>query len=384
MGADVIVVGCGAMGSQAAMHLAKRGKRVIALEQFYPGHDRGASGGDTRIFRTIYGEGPEYVPLLLRSQSLWRELEEEAGDALLTMTGGLMIGPEGSRFIDNLKACVKLHSLPHEVLSLDEARRTYPQHRFLDHNVVIMDKQAGVLRPDRAIRAALRVAERSGARVMSPARVTGIAQIAGGIEVRTDDSVYRAPQAVITVGPWILELFPEYRKYLSPRRLIQPWFSADRPADFTPERFPIFCRKEEDANFAGFPSADGSMVKTGRNDTYDSDNLETPSDLQRTTPLSDLQEVTRQITKYLNGISGPPVRVTNYADAYTVDLDPILGWPRPDMPAFVMAGYSGHGFKLSSGMGLVAADIICDGASSIPVDFLSLDRFSAGAPEPRH
>ncbi|MFA6032067.1 MAG: N-methyl-L-tryptophan oxidase [Myxococcota bacterium] len=376
MDADVIVVGCGAMGSQAAWQLAKRGQHVIALEQFYPGHDRGASGGDTRIFRTIYGEGPEYVPLLLKSQSLWRELESETGEQLLTMTGGLMIGPEDSEFIANLKACVKLHQLPHEVLSLDEARKRYPQHRYLDHDVVILDKQAGVLRPDRAIRAALRVAERLGAQIVSPAKVTAIVPIEGGVEVRTDQATYRAPKVVITVGPWILELFPEYRKYLSPRRLIQPWFMADRPSEFSAERFPIFCRREADANFAGFPSADGSMVKTGTNDTYDKDNLESPGDLQRTTPLADLQEVTRQITTYLNGISGPPVRVTNYADAYTVDLDPILGWPRPDLPAFVMAGYSGHGFKLSSGMGLVAADIICDGSSSIPTDFLSLERFS--------
>jgi len=377
MDADVIVVGCGAMGSQAAWQLAKRGQRVIALEQFYPGHDRGASGGDTRIFRTAYGEGPEYVPLLLKSQAVWRELEQESGDELLTITGGLMIGPHDSEFIANLKACIDLYQLPHEVLSLEEARQRYPQHRYLDHDVVILDAQAGVLRPDRAIRAALRVAEGLGARILSPVKVTAIRPIDGGVEIQTDEGVYRAPKAVVTIGPWILELFPEYRKYLSPRRLIQPWFMADRPKDFSSDKFPIFCRREADANFSGFPSADGSMVKTGTNDTYEKDNLETPSDLQRTTPLDELKEVTRQITTYLNGISGPPVRVTNYADAYTVDLDAIVGWPRRDLPAFVMAGFSGHGFKLASGMGLVAAEVICDGSSSIPVNFLSLDRFSA-------
>ena len=35
---DVIIVGAGGMGSAAAYHLASRGLRVLALEQFEPGH----------------------------------------------------------------------------------------------------------------------------------------------------------------------------------------------------------------------------------------------------------------------------------------------------------------------------------------------------------
>lgn len=379
MDADVIVVGCGAMGSQAAWQLAARGKSVIALEQFYPGHDRGASGGDTRIFRTIYGEGPEYVPLLLEAQQRWRELERLCGQELLTITGGLMIGPDGSEFIENLRACIRRYDLPHETLSLAEARRRYPQHRYLDHDVVIFDPQAGYLRPERANRAALKVAESLGATVKSPVRVTGISAVDGGVEVKTDAGAFRAPKAVVTVGPWILEMFPEYGRYLSPRRLIQPWFLADDPGQFSPEKFPIFCRREENANFSGFPSVDGGMVKTGPNDTYDSDNVASPEQLSRTTPLADLEPITREITTYINGISGPPARVTNYADAYTVDHHAILGWPRAGLPAFVMAGYSGHGFKLASAMGVVAADMIVDGRSRLPVDHLLLERFGARA-----
>ena len=375
MDADVLVVGCGAMGSQATWQLASRGQSVIAFEQFYPGHDRGASGGDSRIFRTIYGEGPQYVPLLVEAQRRWRELEDLTGQALLTITGGLMIGPENSEFIENLRACVRDHQLPHETLSLDEARSRFPQHRYLDHDVVIFDPQAGYLRPERAIRAALRVAAGFGARVKSPVRVTGIASIEGGVEVRTDEGTYRAPQAVVTTGPWILRLFPEYERYLAPRRLVQPWFLADDPDQFAPERFPIFCRREADANFSGFPSIDGGMVKTGPNDTSDSDRVADPEQLSRTTPLADLERITKQITRYLNGISGPPSRVTNYADAYTVDLHPILGWPRPGLPVYVMVGYSGHGFKMASAMGIVAADVMTTGCTRLPVDHLSLDRF---------
>lgn len=376
MDADVLIVGTGAMGSMAAWHLAAMGRQVIAFEQFFPGHDRGASGGDTRIFRTLYGEGPEYVPLLLEAQHQWRRLEELSGTDLLTLTGGLMIGPAESPFLEHVRASAAEYSLPHDELSVDEARRQYPQHNYLDHDQVIIDPNAGFLRPERAVRAAITVAAHAGARVLHPCNVNAIRPVTGGVEVMSSAGPYRAPKALVTTGPWVLRLFPEYSRYMRPRRLIQPWFLADDPAQFAPERFPIFCRKEADADIAGFPSIDAAMVKTGPNDTYDRDNLDDPDDLARTTPLDDLEAITRAVTKYLNGISGPPARVTNYADAYSRDGHAVLGWPQEGLPAYVMAGFSGHGFKFASALGAVAAEVLTSGTSRLPVGHLSLSRFA--------
>src|SRR2546427_4596214 len=75
------------MGALSAWRLAARGARVIGFERFRPGHDRGSSHGDTRIFRTAYFESPEYVPLLQRAHRLWRQLEKESGAELLTIAG---------------------------------------------------------------------------------------------------------------------------------------------------------------------------------------------------------------------------------------------------------------------------------------------------------
>ena len=66
-GYDVIVVGVGAMGSSACYHLAKRGARVLGLEQFDIPHARGSSHGQSRMIRMAYYEHPDYVPLLRRS-----------------------------------------------------------------------------------------------------------------------------------------------------------------------------------------------------------------------------------------------------------------------------------------------------------------------------
>ncbi|MDQ1691664.1 MAG: hypothetical protein QOD87_1772, partial [Pseudonocardiales bacterium] len=76
---DVIVVGLGAMGSSAAYQLARRGQRVLGIEQFTPAHELGSSHGSTRIVRQAYFEKPDYVPLLQRSYELWDELSAAFG-----------------------------------------------------------------------------------------------------------------------------------------------------------------------------------------------------------------------------------------------------------------------------------------------------------------
>ena len=72
---DVIVLGLGGMGSAAAAHLARRGARVVGIEQFTPAHDRGSSHGDSRVIRQAYFEDPSYVPLLLHAYDLWADLD---------------------------------------------------------------------------------------------------------------------------------------------------------------------------------------------------------------------------------------------------------------------------------------------------------------------
>ena len=113
---DVIVVGVGGMGSATAYHLARRGQKVLALEQFDIPHELGSSHGVNRIIRLAYAEHPNYVPLLRRAYELWRELERKAGEQLLFITGGIDAGVENSLTVrGSLQSCA-IHGLPHERL----------------------------------------------------------------------------------------------------------------------------------------------------------------------------------------------------------------------------------------------------------------------------
>src|ERR671933_1239490 len=103
---DAIVIGVGGMGSAAVYHLARRGAKVLGLEQFDIPHDLGSSHGLTRIIRLAYWEHPAYVPLLRRAYALWHELENVAGERLLVTTGSIDAGPPGSRIVRGaVRAC---------------------------------------------------------------------------------------------------------------------------------------------------------------------------------------------------------------------------------------------------------------------------------------
>jgi sarcosine oxidase len=143
---DAIVTGLGGMGSAAAFHLARRGRRVLGLEQFELLHERGSSHGLTRIIRLAYHEHPSYVPLLRRSYELWHELEALAGEPLLITTGSVEGGPEdGPTFLGALEAA-RMHDLPHEVLDVRELRRRYPAYGDFDPATrVVYQPQGGFL-----------------------------------------------------------------------------------------------------------------------------------------------------------------------------------------------------------------------------------------------
>src|SRR2546423_4242674 len=114
----------------AVWRRARRGASVLGLEQFAPGHDRGSGHGDSRMIRTAYFEGPEYVPLVRAAFPLWRELETESGTDLLTMTGALMIGRPDGALVGGALRSAREHGLACELLRPDQVAARFTPHRL--------------------------------------------------------------------------------------------------------------------------------------------------------------------------------------------------------------------------------------------------------------
>src|SRR5436190_17707003 len=120
---DVIVIGVGGMGSATCYELARRGARVLGLEQFDIGHSRGSSHGQTRVIRTAYYEHPNYVPMVRKAFARWYDLEQQTGRKLLTECGCLNIGRAGSSLVEGVRQSAREHGLRVKELSGLELHR---------------------------------------------------------------------------------------------------------------------------------------------------------------------------------------------------------------------------------------------------------------------
>jgi sarcosine oxidase len=359
--ADVAVIGLGAMGALSAWRLAARGAKVVGFERFRPGHDRGSSHGDTRIFRTAYFESPEYVPLLRRANGLWRRLETDSGTELLTITGGLAIGPRDGELVTGVLASARENDLACRLLDAAEMNRVYPQHRLDAGEVAVREDEAGYLRPERSVAAAAATAEALGARLLIETEVESVGSAGAGVVIETSRGRFRAERALVAAGAWTPKLMARLGLPLTVERQVMAWLAVDHPAAFAPERFPVFIRETADGRFRyGFPTTDGRTIKLGRH--HEGQDVD-PDSIDREVREADLQPIRDFARANLVGVTDivDDACVCMYTN--TPDERFLVSSPA-DLPGVtVISACSGHGFKFAPVLGELMADSILDGAA---------------------
>ncbi|MHB1938926.1 MAG: N-methyl-L-tryptophan oxidase [Acidobacteriaceae bacterium] len=376
---DGIVVGLGGMGASTAYQLAARGAKIVGFDQYGPAHDRGSSHGGSRIVRQAYYEHPSYVPLLLRAYELWRQLEQDSGDNnLLQITGGIYLGKPDSSTVTGSLDSAKQYNLPHELLDAPEIARRFPVFRPRADEVAIWERNAGFVRPERAVRAFLQEATRQGAELHFDEPVSKWAVTATGtVRVTTSRGVYESATLILAPGAWAPEMFHDIKLPLVVQRHVMAWFNpigGTRP--FMPDRFPIYLWENgPDCIFYGFPAIDGQQggakvaMHTG-GDTC------TPQFIDREIHQKDERELREQIASRLPLLNGPLLAASTCMYTMTPDRHFVVGL-HPRYPQVAIAcGFSGHGFKFATVIGEVLADLALAGETAHPIEFLSPQRFS--------
>ncbi|NLS20076.1 N-methyl-L-tryptophan oxidase [Rhizobium sp. P40RR-XXII] len=353
--ADVGVVGLGAMGSMAVWRLAKRGVSVLGWDRFAPGHDQSASGGESRIFRTAYKEGPAYVPLLIKSREIWRELEGETGVDLLNLIGALSIAHEDSVYMRNVIASCRNYEIDHEVLTAAQVKERYPVHTLDRGEVAVLDRWAGYVQPDRATMTAARRAEALGAELHRYTPIRDIQFGADGATVYTDTREWRVRKLILAMGPWTRHLLPGTADNHKLVRIVLAWYRTENDAQFRSDVFPVLLRLSGGLDFCAWPIIDGGMMKISRNGSHDV--FEDAAKLDRNVNPEWFVRWRRMIKQYLPGVIPDPVRIGAYMDSWTESGNAVVD-VHPDCSNLVtLYGFSGHGFKLSPVFGEIAAKL---------------------------
>jgi len=365
------------MGMAAGYYLAKQGVRTLMLDAYDPPHTMGSHHGDTRIIRHAYGEGKQYVPLVLRAQQLWRELEAASGTKLFEQTGVLSAGPLDCPFLQELRESADAYSLPLEVLRAAEVNARWPGIQLPDDYYACLEPTSGVLYPEACITAYREQALAAGARLLTNTAATGLAPDGNGVIVRTKTSSYRADKLLLSAGAWNPALLASLglKLPLVPTRKTVAWFGAAEEL-YSADRFPAFIFNLEESMYYGFPSIDQAGVKIGRHDggmEIDPDRLERTFGAY----LSDECDVRAFLETYMPQAAGPlrQGRVCIYT--MTPDEHFIID-RHPDHPQFVIAaGFSGHGFKFASAVGEAASQLLTEGSSTHDLSMFALGRFPA-------
>jgi sarcosine oxidase len=377
MSYDAVVVGLGAHGSAAALALARRGLTVAGLERFGRAHGLGSAGGRTRIIRLAYFEDPSYVPLAVESWDRWIELENETGVSILTPTGGIYGGLEGSAVLDGSLRSAREHNLPHELIDADEVRRRWPIFAPPEGAHALIEQQAGFLRADVAIEAQLATAERLGAVLRFETQVVDWRPASGGgFEVETSDGeVIGGGHLVLAAGAWTSDLVPDLELPLNVERIPVLWFEPRVPVeDVSVGRLPIWILETvTDGSFYGFPYDPDAGLKVAR---HHSGKFVSVDDVNRELTAADEARVRAFTRAHMPGADG---RVTSSAICLytnTPDGDFLLD-THPAAPGVAFASAcSGHGFKFAPVIGEALADLVLTGTSALPIEHFRLGRFA--------
>lgn len=372
---NAIVVGLGAMGRATLFHLAQRGWRVIGLEQYKSTHNLGSSHGDSRIIRELYFEHPLYVPLVQRAYELWRDLEERSGADLMTITGGLMIGPPNGSVVTGTLRSAAAHGLPQEVLDPDQTRARFPAFNLADELVAAVDPRAGYLDPETCNAAHLDAARKAGAEARFEEPVLEWTPDGEGVRVKTHAGTYSADRLVLAGGAWNGRLLRDLELPLTVERQAVFWLQPQIEVDlFDRSRFPIYAYEYKSGSICyGFPRLPRGVKASVMHDGETSDE---PAKIRRTIDDRDVSPLRAALQPILPALSAAPIRESGTClFTNTPDHDFIVDFHPLHPQVLISSPCSGHGFKFASAIGELQAELIVHGTTRFDLSPFRIDRF---------
>ena len=363
-----LVLGLGGMGSAALYHLARRGAAPLGVEQFAVGHALGSSHGESRVFRTLYHDAL-YTRLAAAALPLWRELEAASGETLLTLNGMISYAretnPQFHRYLEVFGgsggACTLLRPA--------ELSARFPALRIPADALACFTPVAGFLDAGRCVRAHIAAGRAAGAVVREE---TPVREIDVGGErpvVQTEAGAYVCERLIVTSGPWAATLLRDLRLPLQVTRQQKFYFRPACPSEYSPARIPVYT--DYDTGFYGFP-AQGAGLKVADDGLGEVTTAET---VDRRLDLAQRDRLQAWLGALMPGSALTYLDGATCLYTMTPDKDFIIDRHPRNPNVIIAAGFSGHGFKFTTLIGSILADLALLGATPHPLERFRLDRF---------
>jgi sarcosine oxidase len=374
---EYVVVGLGALGSATAYQLAKRGHRVLGLEQYELGHARGASHDTSRILRHSY-HTPGYVRLTFAAYDDWANLEADSDQQLVTQVGGLdLFPPDPAIPIDDYTTSMSACSVAYEELDHEEIRRRWPQFALPAGTLGLYQERGSIVPAGRGTAVMQSAARRFGATLRERTPVTAVEPFDGGVRVRTLDATYRTRRVIVCADAWTNQVLDGFANVLPLTVTLEQvtYFRPKDPSPYQPDRMPLWIWMD-DPSYYGFPCYGEATVKAAR----DCSGISVTGDDRPFDPdATRLEELSTFMATTLPG-SGPAIRSKTCLYTLTPDRDFVLG-AVPHHESVLVGLGAGHAFKFAPTFGRLLAELASTGECSEDVSPFALDRDALTNPD---
>lgn len=346
---QVIVVGLGAVGSAAAWRLAEMGHRVTGLDRWSPPHVHGSTHGETRITRVTAFEGAAYVPLVQRANALWRTLPGAPEEPHGCQNGGLFLAPAEDLLIAGSILSAEVTGVPFELLDAEEVVARWPHLTPSEGQVGFVDPGAGLLFPERIVRAMFARARALGAALRTDETMTDWRADGVGVAVTTDRGSYRADALILCTGAWMTEVLAPLGVGLLVERQTLHWFAAPHDAPpFGPEHAPIHLVADARTHVTGvFPTVDGAIKVA----IHGGGEFAPVEQIDRSVRVGEIEEAAGVLRRFFPRLLGAHLRSATCLYTITPSGDFILD-RHPEHPQVALGSpCNGFGFKFSAATG---------------------------------
>ena len=377
---DHVIIGGGIMGASLAYHLTRHGnERVLLIEKSFAG--AGSTGKSGAILRQHYSH--EITIAMAREGLDWySRFEEEHGRSISFHRPGMaFICTEENR--PNLQRNVELQQrlgVKTKIIDAKELRELEPGGTFRDDECAAWESEAGNVQPVQAVNQILAVAEEQGTEVLIGRRVVSLIEEGSRITgVQLDDQQrITAGNVVICAGPWSGQMLQEAGVDL-PLTAIRPEQAFFEPPPGAHERRLIYGDLTHGLYWK--PELAG-WTRVGLLDMDSDAVVDDPDHYDEGVSHEFIQDCRNKLSQRLPhyGLS-PSWGGVGALYTVTPDSHPIIG-PVPGREgAWIVSGFSGHGFKMAPAVCRGVASILGSApAGAFVADFFSPLRFEQGSP----
>ncbi|KAJ6809334.1 putative sarcosine oxidase [Iris pallida] len=389
---DLIVVGGGIMGSCTAYEAAKRGHRVLLLEQFDFLHHLGSSHGESRTIPCTYPEH-YYTQMVLESFRLWGEAQSEVGYRVLTETTQFDMGPAGNKSLQSVVAnsTGASSNLEAQVLNHSQVADKFSGTFGLPEDWIgVATERAGIIKPTKALAMFQALAIRRGAVLKDRMEVVDINKDRRAKILVTTSAKHQfwANKCVVTAGAWTQKLVKTVSGLHLP---IQPlhtvicyWkIKQGFEKHLSPEGgFPTFASYGSPYIY-GTPSIEfPGLIKIAMHGGHRCDPDQRDWNAGKSTNSGSLIKPVRQCIREVmpdRVEADGPVLTQACMYSMTPDEDFVIDFLGGEFgkDVVVAGGFSGHGFKMGPVIGRILAQMAINGSegTGVEMEWFRLRRF---------